>query len=962
MRGFIKRHVGAKLRWRRGLSAASILVIGCCLPENTLDAQGAYTTRSHFATMGGSLSAEKYSGKVVVSTGVSIDEVSGGNVQSIAGAGPELVTQLGLTSTFSGPAPGIFSFGRSEFIVNENGSRVVPITVVRSGGAGGDVSVIVTPSSFPNEAFAGFDFSSTPVVLAFRDGNLVHEAVIPIIDDGRHEPNERINLTLSLAPSAPAQAGIGALNSAVVTIRDNDENFAPVISEISDQNISEDELLLELPFVISDQETSANLLTLSLESSNLELVPRSRMTVIGSGSNRALSVLPNPNAFGQAVISVIVDDGLRETRETFVLSVASVNDLPMIESLLDVTVLEDSGVHTFPIVVGDLESPASALIVTARSDNPNLVDEQGLSLGGNGATRTLDVVSKSNVLGASVIAVEVSDGVDSFSQSFQFSVLSVNDPPVLETPLAATVMEDEVLIAKVLVTDIDTLPSQLLIESLTATPESLFPSNALSWVAVEGGFEIRGTPARDQSGEAILTLRVTDQTSAVEAQFSVTVEEVNDSPFFGDLDAVSLDEDASIVLDLEIEDVESNIENLVVSVESLSESLLPLAGLSLEGTGSGRQLRIEPVANQFGEGTLVLLLGDGETTTELRVPVTVLSVDDAPFIGDLAPIEMLEDTETVVEFEFGDLDTAAVRLVLMGSVVSGDLFAADGLLLEGTPPTGRLRLRPNKDQNGEGVIQISVSDGTSVVERLIPISVASVMDPPRVSLIEDVVMDANETLSVRFEVFDPDSETDRLILDVASTNRELFSDETLRVEGAGPERTLQLKPSVGQDGEATILIGLSNGESSVSSRFKVTVLPGELPIPAPPERVEMQIERDGEALVIRWGGEGILQASSGILGPYFSVAGAINPYRANIAEPGNLYFRVMSKDGPEDPLPTAARIEWSPEGLLIRWDGAGALEEASELSGPYIPIEDATSPYQVPQPWGQFQFYRIGQP
>jgi hypothetical protein len=257
------------------------------------------------------------------------------------------------------------------------------------------------------------------------------------------------------------------------------------------------------------------------------------------------------------------------------------------------------------------------------------------------------------------------------------------------------------------------------------------------------------------------------------------------------------------------------------------------------------------------------------------------------------------------------------------------------------------------------VIQISVSDGTSLVERQIPISVASVIDPPRISLIEDVVMEANETVSVRFEVLDPDSETDRLLLDVASTNRELFADETLRVEGAGPERTLQLKPSVGQDGEATVIIGLSNGESSVSSRFKVTVLPGP---PSPPERVEMQIERDGEALVIRWNGEGILQASNGILGPYFTVAGAINPYRAEVTEPGNLYFRVMSKDGPEDFEPTAARIEWSPEGLVIRWDGAGALEEASELSGPYLRIEGAASPYQVEQPLGQFQFYRIGQP
>ena len=92
------------------------------------------------------------------------------------------------------------------------------------------------------------------------------------------------------------------------------------------------------------------------------------------------------------------------------------------------------------------------------------------------------------------------------------------------------------------------------------------------------------------------------------------------------------------------------------------------------------------------------------------------------------------------------------------------------------------------------------------------------------------------------------------------------------------------------------------------------------------------------------------------------VFGGSNPYRMNVAESGNLYFRVMSKNGPEGSFSTAARIEWSREGLVIRWDGAGVLEGASKLSGPYFPIQGAVSPYQVPQPWGHFQFYRIGQP
>jgi uncharacterized delta-60 repeat protein len=98
-------------------------------------------------------------------------------------------------------------------------------------------------------------------------------------------------------------------------------NYAPTISNITNQSIGVNTLTNSLPFTIGDNETAAASLTVSGTSSNQALVPGGSIFFGGSGTNRTVTVVPETNQFGTVTISVSVSDGELTATDTFVVTV-----------------------------------------------------------------------------------------------------------------------------------------------------------------------------------------------------------------------------------------------------------------------------------------------------------------------------------------------------------------------------------------------------------------------------------------------------------------------------------------------------------------------------------------------------------------------------------------------------------------------------------------------------------------
>jgi len=112
---------------------------------------------------------------------------------------------------------GSLAFSESTYKVNENGAPVKAITITRTGGSNGAVTVLVTPSN--NTAIAPNDFSNSKITLSFASGETSKTLNIPIVDDNLYEGEETLNLTLS---NPTAGSILGSQKTALLTITDNE--------------------------------------------------------------------------------------------------------------------------------------------------------------------------------------------------------------------------------------------------------------------------------------------------------------------------------------------------------------------------------------------------------------------------------------------------------------------------------------------------------------------------------------------------------------------------------------------------------------------------------------------------------------------------------------------------------------------------------------------------------------------
>jgi glucose/arabinose dehydrogenase len=118
--------------------------------------------------------------------------------------------------------PGTLQFSAAQFTVNES-QAAVTITVTRSGGSAGSVSVNYATSN--GTATAGSDYTATSGILTFGAGEISKTFTIPIINDAAVEVGETVTLTLS---NPTGGASLSTPATATLTIESDDSTNQPV--------------------------------------------------------------------------------------------------------------------------------------------------------------------------------------------------------------------------------------------------------------------------------------------------------------------------------------------------------------------------------------------------------------------------------------------------------------------------------------------------------------------------------------------------------------------------------------------------------------------------------------------------------------------------------------------------------------------------------------------------------------
>lgn len=161
--------------------------------------------------------------------------------------------------------------------------------------------------------------------------------------------------------------------------------------------------------------------------------------------NSALATLAYqgvPNYSGPDTLGVVSTDagGLNDS-DSVSITVTAVNDAPTISDITDLSTPEDTATSPVSFTIGDVETAATALVVSGSSGNATLVPNANIAFGGSGATRTVTVTPAANQSGSATITVTVSDGSLTASDSFVLTVTAVNDAPVLDVNAGSTVAQ-----------------------------------------------------------------------------------------------------------------------------------------------------------------------------------------------------------------------------------------------------------------------------------------------------------------------------------------------------------------------------------------------------------------------------------------------------------------------------------------------------------------------------------------
>ena len=106
-----------------------------------------------------------------------------------------------------------------------------------------------------------------------------------------------------------------------------------------------------------------------------------------------------------------------------------VNTPPVISDMANRSIAANGSTGDIPFAIGDAETPAGSLLVSATSTNATLVPVAGITFGGTGSNRTVRVTPAANLTGTTLITITVSDGALTTNDTFLVTVTNVPPPP-----------------------------------------------------------------------------------------------------------------------------------------------------------------------------------------------------------------------------------------------------------------------------------------------------------------------------------------------------------------------------------------------------------------------------------------------------------------------------------------------------------------------------------------------------
>lgn len=425
-----------------------------------------------------------------------------------------------------------------------------------------------------------------------------------------------------------------------------------------------------------------------------------------------------PDAYGSTQITVVVSDGTSTASDTWTLTVAPVNDIPVNTAIPTVT-----GTQT----VGSLQTAASGTwndskdlpfvsTITYAYQWQRANDGSGTGAAdiGGATASTYNLTAPDAYVRVRVTASD--DGQPGIASDVAYSAWrrGVNAVPVVVLDagsLAGLVEDGSAGNVNLSATDAD-LGGGTLSWSVSVAPTK---GTTGFDVTTGGAVVLTYTPTANAFGSDSLTVQVSDGEGGLGTLVvPVTITAVNDAPSFSKGADQSVAEDAGAqsvagwATAISSGPLESDV--LTFAISGNSNAGLFSSGPAIDADGV---LSYTPAADANGSASISVTLSDGLITTAAQVfTIDVTAVNDAPSATVASPPSVLEDAapQTVVGFVSAqaDGDPELAQTVTASVSTSTPAQFAAGPALSGDDLTYTLAA----NAHGSAAITVTVSDGT----------------------------------------------------------------------------------------------------------------------------------------------------------------------------------------------------------------------------------------------------------
>jgi VCBS repeat-containing protein len=314
------------------------------------------------------------------------------------------------------------------FTVTDNGSPVASdsetVAIAVTDANRPPVLAAIGPKTVAENTLLTFTVAATDA-----DGNTLTYAASGLPTGATFDPATK---TFSWTPTF-AQAGPHSVtftvtdngspvasDSETVAITVTDANRAP--AAVNDTYTATEETTLNIAVagvLANDTDPDGNALTAAL----ITAPSHGTLTLNANGS---FTYTPALNYEGPDNFTYRANDGKADSSAaTVTISVVGENDRPTISNVADQTTPSGTSLGPLGVTIGDVETAAASLVLSAASSNSALVPLSGIVLGGTGTARTVTITPAAGQSGSATITLTVSDGSATAADSFVMTVTQV---------------------------------------------------------------------------------------------------------------------------------------------------------------------------------------------------------------------------------------------------------------------------------------------------------------------------------------------------------------------------------------------------------------------------------------------------------------------------------------------------------------------------------------------------------